>query len=258
MTLNQTLVLFGVGVPLLVGVVMVADARGAFRNDTFATIARKRAALALLVFVLAISVLLPVASAPPTDARQLRFANVFTGHAALLLFLGSWWLLSGRPPLRDFLALRSRNPLLEAGAGISLGLIGWTLTLLVGLVVGFLLSILGVPGPGIPPLVRWIAALPAWQKGLIVLAAMTVEELHFRAFLQRRVGPVAASLLFLLSHGGYGEPFFFVGLLAITAVLAASFQYTGSTVAPMLAHGVFNAVQLFIVLPLVLRLLGRA
>jgi membrane protease YdiL (CAAX protease family) len=85
---------------------------------------------------------------------------------------------------------------------------------------------------------------------------MTLEEFYFRAFLQRRLGPVAASILFLLAHGGYGEPFFFVGLIAITAVLAVAFQKTGSSWAPVFAHGTFDAVQLFIFLPAATKLLS--
>src|SRR5207302_4570798 len=104
-------------------------------------------------------------------------------------------------------------------------------------IVAFGLSLFEMPGPRqVPSLVRWIVALPAWKRLLIVLSAMTVEEFQFRAFLQRRLGAVPASILFLLAHGGYGEPYFFVGLIAITAVLAAAFQKTGSTLAPMLAH----------------------
>jgi membrane protease YdiL (CAAX protease family) len=84
---------------------------------------------------------------------------------------------------------------------------------------------------------------------------MTVEEFYFRAFLQGRLGAFAASVLFLLAHSGYGEPFFVAGLVAITAVLATAFRRTGSTIAPIVAHGTFNAIQLFVVLPAVLRML---
>ena len=70
------------------------------------------------------------------------------------------------------------------------------------------------------------------------------------------LGAVPASILFLLAHAGYGEPFFFVGLLAITTVLAAAFQRTGNAVASIFAHGTFDAIQLFIFLPVALRLIG--
>ena len=82
---------------------------------------------------------------------------------------------------------------------------------------------------------------------------MTVEEVFFRSFLQRRLGAVPASILFLVSHGGYGDPLYFVGLLAITTILAATFEKTGSVLAPMVAHGTFDAVQLLLILPSAVR-----
>ncbi len=174
----------------------------------------------------------------------------------LAVFLASWWLLSGRPPLRRFLALESKRPGAEAAAGVALGLIGWTLTIVVAGVAAVVLSLLDVQEQrAVPPLVGWLAGRPAIERLLIVLSAMTLEEFHFRAFLQRRLGAVPASILFLLAHAGYGEPFFFVGLLAITSVLAVAFARTGSVVAPIAAHGTFDAIQLFIFLPAALRFL---
>ncbi len=252
------MILFGAGVPLLAAAVLVANRRGLFARDRFPTPGRKRLALGLLVAVLAATVLVPaVSGSERIDPERLSFPSVFVGQALLAGFLACWWLLSGRPPLKRFLALESSSPVTEAGAGVCLGLIGWTLTIAVALVVGILAALVNYRLPqGVPPLVRWIAALPGWQRLLIVVSAMTIEEFHFRAFLQRRIGPVAASILFLLAHGGYGEPLFLLGLVAITSLLAAAFQRTGSTVAPMLAHGTFDAVQLFIFLPLALKLLS--
>ena len=254
----DAVLLFGAGIPLLVAILAVADAKGRFSRDVFATPGRKAIALGLLFLVLFATVLLPAAGAGATvDTSRLSFAGVFVVQAALAVFLAGWWLLSGRPPLREFLALKSERPLAEAGAGICLGLIGWVLTLVVGLAFGLVTLWLDLPRPTtVPPLVRWIAALSPLQKLLVVVSAMTFEEFHFRAFLQRRFGPGAASILFLLAHGGYGEPFFFIGLIAITFVLAVAFQKTGSAWAPIFAHGTFNAVQLFIFLPLALKLLS--
>jgi membrane protease YdiL (CAAX protease family) len=250
--------LFGAGLPLLVAILAVAHARGRFSRDRFPTPLRKGAAMALLFFVLVATVILPAAgSGVSIDTSRLSFGGVFLLQGLLAVFLLLWWLLSGRPPVRDFLALGSERPTVEAGAGVCLGLIGWMLTLVVGLAFALVSALLDFPGPrAIPPLVGWIASLAAWKKVVIVACAMTVEEFHFRAFLQRRLGAVPASILFLLAHAGYGEPFFFVGLVAITAVLAVAFQRTGSTWAPMFAHGTFDAVQLFIFLPLALKLLS--
>jgi membrane protease YdiL (CAAX protease family) len=249
--------LFGAGLPLLVAILAVANARGRFAIDRFPTPLRKGAAMALLFLVLVSTVLLPAAETRlPIDTSRLSFGGVFLVQGLLTLFLALWWLLAGRPPLADFLALRSSKPLLEAGAGVCLGLIGWVLTLVIGLALALAIRLLGIPGPeAASPLVQWIAELSALKRVAVIVCAMTVEEFHFRAFLQRRLGIFPASVFFLLAHAGYGEPFIFVGLLAITAVLAWAFRRTGAIWAPMLAHGTFNAVQLFIFVPEALKLL---
>lgn len=250
--------LLGVGLPLVLAIVFVADRKGAFKKDAFPSPFRKRVALLLLVLVLIATTLLPAAGggrAP--DLSTLRFSQVFVVQSLLAVFLAGWWLLSGRPPVRSFLGLDSKRPLAEAGAGVALGLIGWTLTIIVGVSAALLFRAFDYDTQRtVPPLVGWLATRPAAQRGLLVLLAMTLEEFHFRAFLQRRLGAVPASILFLLAHAGYGEPFFFVGLLAITSVLAVAFQRTGNAVASILAHGTFDAVQLFIFLPAALKLIA--
>jgi membrane protease YdiL (CAAX protease family) len=250
--------LFGAGLPLVFAIVFVADRRGAFRHDLFSSPWRKRLALLLLALVLVGTTLLPAAAgrrAP--DVSSLRFSQVFAVQTLLASFLLAWWLLSGRPSLASFLGLDSKRPLAEAGAGVALGLIGWTLTIVVGLGAALLFRVFDFdPHRAVPPLVSWLASRPAEQRGLLVLMAMTLEEFYFRSFLQRRLGAVSASVFFLLAHAGYGEPFFFVGLLAITTVLAVAFAKTGNAVASILAHGTFDAVQLFIFLPAALKMLA--
>ncbi len=246
--------------PLLVAVVAAAERKGAFGKDRFATPARKWTALGLFFLLLACTVLAPAASdGRNVDTSTLRFGMIFEIQGLLVAFLALWWLLAGRPDVLDFLGLRSARPLTEVGVGICLGLIGWAVT--VALLIVFAVLAIGLfhlklpTSP--PPVVTWLSGLAAWQRGLVVLSAMTVEEFYFRAFLQRRIGPWAASLLFLLAHAGYGEPLSVIGIAAITAVLATAFHLTRSTVAPIVAHGVFDGVQLFVVIPLVLKASGQ-
>lgn len=258
MTSFDRFFLFGAGLPLVFAIVFVADRKGAFRRDLFSAPWKKRLALLLLALVLVATTLLPAAAgrrAP--DVSSLRFSQVFAVQALLAVFLLAWWALSGRPSPASFLGLDSKRPAVEAGAGVALGLIGWTLTIIVGLGAALLFRVFDYePHRAVPPLVTWLASRPAAQRGLLVLMAMTLEEFHFRSFLQRRLGAVPASAFFLLAHAGYGEPFFFVGLLAITSVLAVAFAKTGNTVASIFAHGTFDAIQLFIFLPVALKLLA--
>ncbi|MCL4807197.1 MAG: CPBP family intramembrane metalloprotease [Thermoanaerobaculia bacterium] len=257
MTPVDTFLLLGVALPIVAAIVVVAARKGCFRRDPFPAGRRKTGALVALGVTLAATTILPAFSlGRPIDPAALSLGSILALQQLLALFLLSWWLLAGRPPLRGFLALGAPDPFRQARLGVVVGLAGWGLTVAAGLVVlgGLRFAGLDEIRP-IPPLVRWLAVQPFLSRVVLVLAAMTVEEVFFRSFLQRRIGAVPASILFLVSHGGYGDPLFFVGLLAITAVLAVTFEKTGSVIAPMVAHGVFDAVQLLLILPSAVRLI---
>ncbi len=107
--------------------------------------------------------------------------------------------------------------------------------------------------PAVSPMIVWLVAQPVWVKLLIVVSAMIVEELFFRAFLQTRVGPVAATLMFTAAHGAYGQPLVLVGILVIATVLAVTFSIYRNVLPCIVAHGVFDAIQMFVIIPLALR-----
>jgi membrane protease YdiL (CAAX protease family) len=257
MSAVDLLLLLGVGLPAVAAIVVVAARKGCFRGDSFRDERRRAAALVGLGVTLAATTILPVFQlGRPIDPKRLSLVSILALQQLLFAFLVAWWLLSGRPPLRRFLALDTPDPIGQARLGVGVGLAGWLLTVAAGLVVLGILRFTGVEEVRpIPPLVRWLASQPLGSRIVLVAAAMTVEEVFFRSFLQRRIGAVPASIFFLVSHGGYGDPLFFVGLLAITATLAVTFRKTGSVVAPMVAHGVFNAVQLLLILPAAVRLI---
>ena len=249
--------LLGVALPIVAAIVVVAARKGAFRRDPFPTERRRVSALVALGVTLAATTILPAFSlGRPIDPALLSLPSILALQQLLAFFLLAWWLLSGRPPLAEFLCLATPDPARQARAGVVIGLAGWGMTVAAGLVVLGVLRFAGLDEVRpIPPLVRWLASQPLASRLVLVAAAMTVEEVFFRSFLQRRIGAVPASILFLVSHGGYGDPLFFVGLLAITTVLATTFEKTGSVVAPMVAHGVFDAVQLLLILPSAVRLI---
>jgi membrane protease YdiL (CAAX protease family) len=91
------------------------------------------------------------------------------------------------------------------------------------------------------------------RKILIVLSAMTIEEAFFRGWLQKRVGLVASTILFAVGHAGYGQPFMLVGVLVISLVIGYTFYRTKNLVPCIVAHGVFDAIQLFVIVPVALK-----
>jgi len=253
----DTFLLLGVALPIVAAIVVVAGRKGAFRLDAFPNGRRRAGALVALGVTLAATTILPAFSlGRPIDPDRLSLPSILALQQLLALFLFAWWLLAGRPPAREFLALSTPEPGRQVRIGLAVGLAGWGLTVVAGLVVLGALRIAGIEEVRpIPPLVRWLASQPFASRVVLVVAAMTVEEVFFRSFLQKRIGAVPASILFLVSHGGYGDPLFFIGLLSITAVLSLTFEKTGSVVASMVAHGVFDAVQLLLILPSVVRLI---
>ncbi len=81
---------------------------------------------------------------------------------------------------------------------------------------------------------------------LLAFASGMAEEMFFRGALQPRVGWVAASLLFGIVHFVPRREFlpwtFFA--IAVGFFFGALFDYTGSLVAPILAHSLVNAINL--------------
>lgn len=211
-------------------------------------------AMLLLAAILGLAVFYPISqfgSAGDVDPDTIVFADLFLGHVALSLFLITWWVLKGGETLSRFLHMSSHDLGDKLIEGVQAGVIGWGVTLAGTMIIASAASSAGAATEptGVPPLVAWMAGLPIGQKLLIIFAAMTVEEGFFRAFLQTRYGLLPSSLMFSLGHFSYGLPFLAVGVLIISLVLGRLFQRTGDLLPCIVAHGVFDAIQLLIVLP---------
>jgi membrane protease YdiL (CAAX protease family) len=185
------------------------------------------------------------------------FPTLFTGHLLLAIFLQGWWMLGWPMPLRRFLRLEGAT-LGDVGYGLAVGAAGWMLALLASaLVIGVLYLIgwqpdlaAGPEGLDVPPLMLWLSDLPAARKLVVVAIAMTVEEAFYRGFLQPRIGWIPSSVLFALSHAGYGMPNLLASVLAISLVIGWAFRRVGNLLPCIVAHGLFDAVQLFVVMPI--------
>ncbi|HKO00661.1 MAG TPA: CPBP family intramembrane glutamic endopeptidase, partial [Thermoanaerobaculia bacterium] len=94
-----------------------------------------------------------------------------------------------------------------------------------------------------------------WKKCLIVLSAMTVEEAFFRGWLQKRIGLIASTILFALAHSGLGQPLLLIGVTMISLVIGYAFYRTKNLIPGVIAHGVFDAIQLFVIIPIAFKTL---
>jgi membrane protease YdiL (CAAX protease family) len=242
-----------------------ARSRAVFAQDGFSTPGRRAAAMGLLAAVLLLTVAIPFAvglAGTEPEARELSFVSLFGVHATLAVFLLCYYLLSGRRSVAEFLRLRSERPASDLTAGIFVGAAGWLLTiLLAALFVGLWYLITGSPPGGesapseshVSRTILLLIAQPIAVKLAIVVSAMFVEEFFFRSFLQTRVGPLAATLMFTAAHGAYGQPLVLVGILVISTVLSIAFSLYRNVLPCVVAHGVFDGIQMFVVIPLVLK-----
>jgi membrane protease YdiL (CAAX protease family) len=230
--------------------------------DRFPTTTAKYFAYAWLgFFMLLLAFLVTGAALAPATAKQLAttpFYALFLLHGLLLIFLLGWWALSGMPDLRTFLNIRHERPVEVVAIGLSVGVGGWIITLLTALLVALILRAVGlINEPAEPPaMIGWMAALPLWKKATIVISAMTVEEAFFRSFLQKRIGLVASTILFALAHFTYGNPLLLIGVTIISLIIGIAFYRTKNVLPGVIAHGVFDAIQLFVIVPIAFKLIG--
>jgi membrane protease YdiL (CAAX protease family) len=215
--------------------------------------------LGVLMFGLAIlvtgsSLRIPTAQ----ELARVPFYALFGLHAILFVFLVGWWLLTRRPPIGEFLNIPRHGNGEAVLTGFAVGVGGWIFTISVALVIGLILTASGVmpKHPQISPMIAWMVALPIWKKAVIVLSAMTIEEAFFRGWLQKRIGVIASTALFALAHSGLGQPFLLIGVSVISLVIGFTFYRTRNLIPGIIAHGIFDAVQIFVIIPVVFKMSG--
>src|SRR4051812_40105636 len=143
-------------------------------------------------------------------------------------------------------------------SGLAIGLGGWIFTITLALMIALILRATGVlPKDMQPsPMIAWMAAFPAWKKATVVLSAMTIEEAFFRGWLQKRVGLILSTILFATAHFGLGQPFLLIGVGLISLIIGFTFYRTKNLIPGVIAHGVFDAVQLFVIIPIAFKATG--
>jgi membrane protease YdiL (CAAX protease family) len=243
-------------------IVFLNERYGLLSCDRFPSpVAKWFAYLWLGAFMIVLALLVTGSALTPVTSKQLAdtpFYSLFMMHVILIVFLVGWWAASGTPNLREFLNIRHERPAEVVAIGVSVGVGGWIFTLTMAMLVALLLQATGVidQAPEPPAMIGWMAALAWWKKALIVLSAMTVEEFFFRSFLQKRIGLVASTILFGLAHFTYGNPLLLIGVTVISLVIGVTFYRTKNVIPGIIAHGVFDAIQLFVIVPIAVKMMG--
>jgi len=215
------------------------------------------------IFLIGLTVLVTGSALEPGTPEQLRampFYSLFSLHAVLVVFLVGWWAMTGMPDLREFLQIRYEKPTEVLAIGASVGIGGWIFTIVATLILVLILRTVGVVDqpPDPPAMIGVMATMAWWKKALLVLSAMTIEEFFFRSFLQKRIGLIASTLLFAIAHSGFGNPLFLIGVSVISLIIGITFYRTKNVVPGILAHGIFDAVQLFVIVPFAFKMMGGA
>jgi membrane protease YdiL (CAAX protease family) len=250
--------LLGVGVVYL-GMIIMNERVGLFRCDAFPAPWMKAVAYAWLgVFMLFLAFLVVASSLRQPTAKQIAatpFYQFFALHFILIIFLAGWWLLTGRPRVTEMLNIRFERPGEMVLTGFAVGVGGWLVTIAVALLVAAILKATGLLPKDLKPspMIGYMVALPIWKKALIVLSAMTVEEAFFRGWLQKRVGLILSTLLFASAHVTLGQPLLLIGVSVISLIIGFTFYRTKNLIPGIVAHGVFDAVQLFVIIPIAFR-----
>jgi len=243
-------------------IVFLNERYGLLSCDRFVSpIATWFAYIWLGAFMIVLALLVTGSALTPVTSKQLAdtpFYSLFLMHVILVVFLAGWWAASGAPDLREFLNIRHERPAEVVAIGVSVGVGGWIFTLVMAGLVALLLQATGMldKPPDPPAMITWMAELAWWKKALIVLSAMTVEEFFFRSFLQKRIGLIASTILFALAHFTYGNPLLLIGVTVISLVIGVTFYRTKNVLPGIIAHGVFDAIQLFVIVPIAVKMMG--
>jgi membrane protease YdiL (CAAX protease family) len=72
------------------------------------------------------------------------------------------------------------------------------------------------------------------------------------------MGVAGSTLLFVLAHASYQQPFMLLGITLLSLLYAGLVRWRQSIWAAMAAHFLFDAVQLLVVIPWLLKLLPEA
>ncbi|MDH3402835.1 MAG: CPBP family intramembrane metalloprotease [Acidobacteriota bacterium] len=228
---------------------------------------RRSLAIMLLAAVLWLGVfgaLATLGAAPPADLTGTGVGVLFLLHLVFAAAIVLWYLL-GFAGFRSLslprvLGLETASLPRELLVGLGAGVGAWVVVIAVLLVVGLVIVATGGEDalPREPPaMIPWIAGLPIAVRLAVSLSAGFFEELFFRGFLQPRTGVALSTALFVLAHANYEQPLMLVGIALLSLIFAQLVRWRRNIWPAIVAHALFDAVQLLVVVPMALEFLER-
>jgi len=235
--------------------------------DAWTAMVRRSLAIIMLALVLWIGVfgaLATIGSGGVTDFSGMGLWPLFALHVVFAVSLAIWYGL-GFAGFNGYswtgqLGLRARSIVVEMGVGLAAGALTWAAVIAALVVVG--LSIMAIGGeqalPTEPPaMIPWIAGLPILVRLAISASAGVFEELFFRGFLQPRIGIWLSTGFFVLAHANYEQPLMLVGIGLLSLIFAALVRWRQNIWPAIVAHTLFDAIQLLVVVPTALRFMDQ-
>lgn len=155
---------------------------------------------------------------------------------AIIAFTFVFWLIEKKQIKLHFLS----DPL----KGLSVGIVGGTAWLGCSVIILFLLSVLKVDGS------NNVTMLPIWLLAAILNVMM--QELLVRGYLYQMikqkhnviVAAVVTTGIFTALHGGAFEAGIIpvLNVVTMSLLMTVALEYTGSIIAPVIMHGIWNSV----------------
>ncbi|MCZ6727201.1 MAG: CPBP family intramembrane metalloprotease [Acidobacteria bacterium] len=228
---------------------------------------RRSMAIVLLAVVLWIGVFgaLATMGVPTvTDFDGVGIGALFLLHMIFAVAMAIWYLLgfggfSAFSWRRQF-GLVAKSVWREMAVGLAAGAGAWAVVILALLAIGVLILAIGgedgLPQEP-PPMIPWIAGLPIAVRLGVSASAGLFEEAFFRGFLQPRVGIALSTGFFVLAHANYEQPLMLLGVGLLSLILALLVRWRQNIWPAIVAHALFDAIQLLIVVPLALRFMER-
>lgn len=227
---RRALALGALGVALYLGVFAPLGSLGLDSEVDFASVPTVQLFALHIVFSVAVAIYLAAGLAPTGDARR--------------------WAAE--------LGLLTPAPGRELSLGLAAGVAGWVVVLVLLSVLAAMVLALGgeqaLPSSP-PPMIVWVASLHWGVRVALSVSAGLVEEVFFRGLLQPRIGILASSALFVLAHASYDQPFLLIGVTALSFGFAGLTAWRRTIWPAVVAHTLFDAVQLLVLIPAALRLL---